>query len=184
MDFPCDTFQLQKHQCMKVFVIFPVTKSKKTQQQIRKLLTLHSDAFLWPVFYLSGEDSTGPHTNDIVSQVELQRVETKHFNPEKSNFHRRVRALKHQRNLQENTSDSKYFQALVKIVDKRPYYACLSSRTKPHTYITTSSQKLCLPDFFVFETFILLILHFSFSLMRIRESIFHSVTICCVLVAF
>lgn len=80
---------------------------------MRKLLTLHSDAFLRPVFHLSGEDDTGPNTDDIVRHVELQRVEAKHFNPEKPNFHRQVRALKHQRNLQVNTSDSTYFEVLV-----------------------------------------------------------------------
>lgn len=77
-----------------------------------KLLTLHSDAFLRPVFHFSGEDSTGPHTDHVVSQVELKRVEAKHFNPEKPNFHRWVRALKHQRNLQGNrTRISTYSQA-------------------------------------------------------------------------
>lgn len=64
------------------------------------LLTLHSDAFLWPVFHLSGQGDTGPHADHIVSQVELQRVEAEHFNPEKPDFHRPVRALKHQWHLQ------------------------------------------------------------------------------------
>lgn len=63
---------------------------------MRNLLTFHSNAFLWPVFDLSGEDNAGPHTDYIVSHVKFQGVETKHFNPEKTNFNRWVRFQKHQ----------------------------------------------------------------------------------------
>lgn len=86
------------------FFFYSVQKQKLSTSCYKweKLLTLHSDAFLRPVFHFSGEDSTGPHTDHIVSQVELKRVEAKHFNPEKPDFHRWVRALKHQRNLQGN----------------------------------------------------------------------------------
>lgn len=83
---------------------YPKAKAFKFTLQMRKLLTLHSNAFLWPVFHLSGKDSTGPHTDHAVSHVELQRVKAKHFNPEKPNFHRRVRALEYQRHLQGNAS--------------------------------------------------------------------------------
>ena len=82
-------------------------------------LTLDSDAFLRPVFHLSGEDSSGPDTDYIVGQVELQRVEAKHFHPEKPDFHGRMRALKHQRNLRGNT-DITNVQVLVRIVDWMP----------------------------------------------------------------
>lgn len=87
-----------------VFFQYPKAKTFKFILQMRKLLTLHSNAFLWPVFHLSGKDSTGPHTDHVVSHVELQRVKAKHFNPEKPNFHRRVRALEYQRHLQGNVS--------------------------------------------------------------------------------
>ena len=69
-------------------------------------LTFHCDAFLWPVFNLSGEDGIGPHTYYIVSHVELQREEAKHFNPEEPDFNRRMGVLKHQWNLHQNTPDS------------------------------------------------------------------------------
>lgn len=62
----------------------------------KKPLTLHGDAFLWPVLYLAGQDSVGPHANHIVGHVELQRVKAKHFHPEEANFHWRVRSLENQ----------------------------------------------------------------------------------------
>lgn len=74
----------------------------ENDSNITKLLTLYSDPLFRPVFHLSGEDSTSPHTDYIVSHDELQGIEAKHFDPEKSNFHWWMRTLKHQRNLQDS----------------------------------------------------------------------------------
>ncbi|TNN66562.1 hypothetical protein EYF80_023248 [Liparis tanakae] len=49
------------------------------------------------ILHLPGEDGTRPNTDDIVGQVELQRVEAEHLHPEKPNFHRRVGALERKR---------------------------------------------------------------------------------------
>lgn len=115
----------------------------ENDSNITKLLTLYSDPLFRPVFHLSGEDSTSPHTDYIVSHDELQGIEAKHFDPEKSNFHWWMRTLKHQRNLQDSLILLRVWKIITQVFNL--FNSLLKKKKrKKNTKHKTKQNKTCL----------------------------------------